>query len=248
MQWYYAINGQRQGPVNQAEFERLVNAGTITPDTLVWRKPMLGWQTLAQVLAADPTAVVLTVSDVPPLLQASVGVGGDGGTEARTGVNIMDARPVVYGGFWRRTAAWLLDAVIVWFAAQIPIGIVGTIFFHDTMAMMEKLKGHPLTPEQAMAMMPFFGVIVLLFVLIGFVYDCFFLQKYAATPGKLAFGLAVCRTDGSRLTLGRIIGRFFAMRLNNLTLGLSYLAVAFDDEKRGVHDYVCDTRVVRTQR
>src|SRR5690606_33188016 len=43
MQWYYAIDGQRQGPVSEHEFARLVAAGTITGDTLVWRQGLEEW-------------------------------------------------------------------------------------------------------------------------------------------------------------------------------------------------------------
>ena len=38
----------------------------------------------------------------------------------------------------------------------------------------------------------------------------------------------------------------FAEMLSSLTLGIGYIMVAFDDEKRGLHDRdICDTRVVR---
>ncbi len=36
MAWYYAKNGERQGPVEETELHNLVNAGTIAPDDLVW--------------------------------------------------------------------------------------------------------------------------------------------------------------------------------------------------------------------
>ena len=248
MQWYYAINGQRQGPVNQAEFERLVRAGTITPETLVWRKPMTGWQSLAEVLATDPSAVAVSGAEVPPLPEES-GAGHDAsGAFSTAATGIAGAEPVAYGGFWRRVAARLIDSVILWLAGQIVVGVVGAFFFHDTMAMLEKLKGHNPTPEQAMSMLPFIAAALLISLGMGILYDCFFLRKYSATPGKKAMGLAIRRTDGSPLSIGRIIARYFALILNGFTLGLSYFVVAFDDEKRGVHDYVCDTRVVRTER
>ena len=248
MQWYYAINGERKGPVNQAEFERLVQAGTITRETLVWRKPMAGWQSLAQVLAADPAAVVILEPEVPPL----PGAVEDDDEAAAVAAPSFGRSPVkaavVYGGFWRRVGARLIDTLILWFVGQVFIGMVGALFFRDTMAMLEKLKGHQPTPEQALSLLPFLGVILGISLVIGVGYDCFFLRKYLATPGKLMLGLAVCRTDGSALSIGRIIARYFALGLNTFTLGLSYLVVAFDEEKRGVHDYVCDTRVVRPPR
>jgi hypothetical protein len=44
MTWYYAVNGQQIGPVAEAEFHNLVKAGTIKPDTLVWRDGLTAWQ------------------------------------------------------------------------------------------------------------------------------------------------------------------------------------------------------------
>ena len=32
-----------------------------------------------------------------------------------------------------------------------------------------------------------------------------------------------------------------------MTLGIGYVMVAVDDEKRGLHDYVSETRVVKTR-
>ena len=44
MEWYYANNDQRIGPISKAEFDRLVQAGTITRTTLVWRAGVADWQ------------------------------------------------------------------------------------------------------------------------------------------------------------------------------------------------------------
>ena len=48
MTWYYAIGNERQGPVDDAELDRLIASRTITPETLVWRAGMADWQPLAQ--------------------------------------------------------------------------------------------------------------------------------------------------------------------------------------------------------
>jgi len=48
MTWYYALGNERQGPVDDAELDRLIASGTITNDTLVWRAGMADWQPLSQ--------------------------------------------------------------------------------------------------------------------------------------------------------------------------------------------------------
>ncbi|MBI5386990.1 MAG: DUF4339 domain-containing protein [Verrucomicrobia bacterium] len=44
MDWYYARNGQQQGPVTDEEFAGLVNSNVITEDTLVWHAGLANWQ------------------------------------------------------------------------------------------------------------------------------------------------------------------------------------------------------------
>jgi uncharacterized RDD family membrane protein YckC len=82
---------------------------------------------------------------------------------------------------------------------------------------------------------------------IGLLYDIFFIRKYDATPGKMALGVKLLRADGSKLSIGRIIGRYFAHIISALPLGIGYIVAGFDDEKRTFHDRICDTRVVKTR-
>ena len=43
MSWYYAENNERRGPIEDAAFQALVAAGTIKPETLVWRDGLAEW-------------------------------------------------------------------------------------------------------------------------------------------------------------------------------------------------------------
>jgi hypothetical protein len=44
MPWYYTVQGQRQGPVDDAEWEDLVRREVIRDDTYVWREGLVEWQ------------------------------------------------------------------------------------------------------------------------------------------------------------------------------------------------------------
>jgi hypothetical protein len=46
--WYYALGDQRMGPVPEDEIVRLIAAGTVRIDTLVWTDGMSAWATVAQ--------------------------------------------------------------------------------------------------------------------------------------------------------------------------------------------------------
>ena len=56
--WFYAQNGERQGPVSESEAQRLVQAGTIGADTLVWTEGMQDW--------AKASAVLPMMGGTPP--------------------------------------------------------------------------------------------------------------------------------------------------------------------------------------
>lgn len=57
--WYYALDGEQKGPVSAEDFERLVEAGVVTPATRVWSEGMADWQTLAKVRPTNPAAAPL---------------------------------------------------------------------------------------------------------------------------------------------------------------------------------------------
>ena len=42
-EWYYAVEGTSVGPVSKLDFDRLVAAGSIRSDTLVWQEGMQDW-------------------------------------------------------------------------------------------------------------------------------------------------------------------------------------------------------------
>ena len=66
------------------------------------------------------------------------------------------------------------------------------------------------------------------------------------TLGKWATGLRIMRTDGRRIGIGRAFLRHFVgYPISFLTLGLGFIAAAFSQRGRGLHDVIADTIVVR---
>ena len=64
------------------------------------------------------------------------------------------------------------------------------------------------------------------------------------SPGKRALSLYVLRPDGSRVGLGRKFFRFLAWIFGGYIV---CLMIAFRKDKRGLHDLICDTVVVRLE-
>jgi len=140
----------------------------------------------------------------------------------REGVAV--AGEMVYGGFWIRVGAKIIDGIVL-SVVGFALGIVGSFITSDAIARIV------------------FQNILSLVLSVG--YTIYFLGAYSATPGKMACGLRVVRSDGEKISYARACGRFFAELVSSLILGIGYLMVIFDDEKRALHDRICDTRVVK---
>ncbi len=86
--------------------------------------------------------------------------------------------------------------------------------------------------------------LTLVSMLVAFLYEVIMIRYYGATVGKMAIGVKVIRTDGSDVGWGVSIGRYFMKIVSGMILAIGYIMAGFDDEKRALHDRVCDTRVV----
>ncbi|MBV9084662.1 MAG: RDD family protein [Acidobacteriaceae bacterium] len=143
------------------------------------------------------------------------------------------AAQFVYGGFWRRFAAFLIDAVIL-VVITFPLRmILGP-------AMVPNLNNP--TPATAFG---FFGVNWLISTAVNLAYYVWFLSQKSATPGKMVLGLKVVTATGERISVGRATARYFAEILSSLILFIGFIMIAFDSQKRALHDHICNTRVIR---
>ena len=163
------------------------------------------------------------MADWRPFAEARHGEPAPGGAAA--------AATLPYAGFWIRVVAKLVDSAILWAAGLLL-----------TFAAAPLLYGR--TPG---ATSPFFDdrpLLLLLQFAAAAAYDTLFVGRFGATPGKMAAGLAVVTPAGGPVAYGTALCRHFAEILSGLILGLGFVMVAFDAEKRGLHDRICRTRVV----
>jgi uncharacterized RDD family membrane protein YckC len=249
MSWYFAEGGTRYGPVEEEEFQRLVSQGRILATTLVWRDGMPDWQTFGSVVDADAAAAgpapavtgavccqcgrYFPTDDMILFRGAWVCAGckpvffqriQEGGRAVPYGV----AAALRYAGFWIRFAAVFIDSLIL-----------GVFNFLTAMLFFAALS--PETPEgllgvQALQTLLQYGV--------ACTFETCFVGKFGATPGKMACGLRVVLSDGSRVSYARAFGRYWAKLLSGCTLLIGYIMAAFDSEKRALHDHICNTRVI----
>ncbi len=78
-------------------------------------------------------------------------------------------------------------------------------------------------------------------------YTIGFWVLWGATPGKRLMGLRIERPDGSRIGPGRCVARYFASMLSFLLLFAGYIMIGLREDKRGLHDLICDTVVVKQE-
>ena len=136
------------------------------------------------------------------------------------------------GGFWGRSLAYIIDTLVI----VLPLVVLWMLMGQPV----------PASTDEILAPPPGYGRLQLLVLLLTLAYDTLLITLWATTVGKRAFGLYVVRSDGSRVGPGRALARHLLTALSaNLTLGFIFLVVAFRRDRRGLHDLICDTVVIR---
>lgn len=238
--WYFVKDGQRNGPMRREELDARIAEGAVDGGTLVWRPGMAEWEKAHRVreLGLPPPVP-------PPPLPTEPAP-----TEPRVFYNFAPVpaeapapsrpagRPPQYAGFRIRLAAKIIDWIVLYGAAVLVERALAAFVFNGVA---------PVPPDWdgVWRMLMYSGTIN---TIIAVIYTVYFMARHEATPGKRILGLRVVRADGGRVGTGRVIGRYFAESLSFVTFLAGYVMAAFDDEKRSLHDYMCDTRVVRGPR
>jgi uncharacterized RDD family membrane protein YckC len=243
MNWHYVENGQQRGPVTEEDLAALAAQGVVTAETLVWREGLDKWlpynevKPAAGATAAAPAAPpgqVICCECGRPFAPDDVVRHGDmyvcGACKPIFLQKLHEGvlRPVAmnYAGFWIRAGAKILDMLIV----GVPVQLISVLMLSG--ATPGRRAGLPLLN---------FG----LGFLINGSYNVFFLGRYGATPGKMAAKLRVLNADGSPISYGLAAGRFLAELLSGMICYIGYMMAGWDDEKRALHDRICNTRVIR---
>lgn len=145
----------------------------------------------------------------------------------------QDNTNVCYGGFFVRLAAYFVDVCligIVLLVVKVPYWIFS---FQNPGNMVQK----PLIFQ--------FSAIDIFLYLLSAIYFILMTYLSGATIGKKMFQLRVIPADQKELTLINIIYRETIGRyLSTVILWIGYFLIGVDKEKRGLHDILCDTRVI----
>ncbi len=105
------------------------------------------------------------------------------------------------------------------------------------------------TPSYVMELVvaghPMAATVAILATVLWLLYQFFFAAFAGGTPGLRATGLALVDASGAAPGMGTAVLRTVALILATAPLGLGLLWIGFDREKRGLHDHLSGTYVVR---
>ncbi|MFQ5897239.1 MAG: RDD family protein [Candidatus Methylomirabilia bacterium] len=138
------------------------------------------------------------------------------------------------GGTLRRWVAFALDQLIVgslWLLVSI-----WTVVLYLSVSRW---------PEDLRSLAALTGLLVTIGVLLHAIYWIVFVGGCGQTPGKIVLGLRVVTRDARDVGYWHAVWRWVGIALAALPFGLGFLGVVFTREKRGLHDWVAGTRVVR---
>lgn len=246
MEWYYANTGSRTGPVTPEAFAGVVNDGVVKAETLVWAKDMAEWQPYGTI--STDTAVCAASGgrywqrDMIPYEGKFISAEHKDQFFQRLREGVQQPGQMVYGDFGVRFVAKLIDGIVGWVAGMI-INVGLAMLFFGSFIFQPKAND----PAVMGKFMAYQGTSFLVGMTFAVLYSWFFLSRYSATPGKMVMGLKVVRSDGSQLSGGRIVGRYFAELLSTMILCIGYIMAGFDEERRALHDRICDTRVIKSR-
>lgn len=135
-------------------------------------------------------------------------------------------------GFWRRFAAYIIDALIVGVSGSIVQSILAAIIGAS---------------GSDMAGTTWRGGLISLFL--GLVYFGYLWARNGQSLGYMALGLRLVKTDGSPVSFGLGMFRYLVIYLSFLVCAVPALISAFmigmSEQKQGLHDRVAGTIVVR---
>ena len=138
-----------------------------------------------------------------------------------------------YGGFWLRVVAAFIDTLL-FELVQAPFLLVayGTVYYDWSRPASGLVEG---------------PVEVLVAWIMPAVATILFWRYKRATPGKMLLKMEVVDAEtGEPLTWGQCVLRYVGYVLAMLPCGIGIFMIAFDPEKRGLHDRLANTVVRRT--
>lgn len=153
------------------------------------------------------------------------------------------ATPSPYAGFWIRLLAHIIDHVVLGCVA-LPLYFIIMVPAIVTIVR-ESKYGEP-SPHAIVGIIVAASVFAVAVLAGTWLYEAILTSSsWQGTVGKRLLRLKVTDEAGNRIGFGRSTGRFFAKILSQIILWIGFIMIAFTDRKRGLHDMICGTLVMK---
>ena len=156
-----------------------------------------------------------------------------------------EAPTVFVVGFWKRAAAAAIDLAIVIPAALLITLIVSKIAGVHLPPKNMKLLDFDLWIDLVLATDPALMMGLVLMLAIGMTYLVVFHIVLGRTLGMRVLKIKIIDVYGDPPSPARSLARCAGYLASVATLFLGFLWVGFDSEKRGLHDWIAGTYVIR---
>jgi uncharacterized RDD family membrane protein YckC len=154
----------------------------------------------------------------------------------------VQPRTVRVAGFWRRSAAGLVDAFVLT-AVFLLLDVIVTVALGHPLPRLKQL-GPDYLVDVAVNGNLLAEIGLGLFGVVCFLYFFVFQALRGQTPGQALLGMRVVDGFGERPSPGRAFARTAAFLPSWALFALGVVWIAFDREKRGLHDRLADTYVI----
>jgi len=219
-------------PSNQSETESTPERSSPVPDS---ERPSIGDE--KETTSGPPSSAPDTGPIACPRCQHSnepassycynCGLPLDGESVPASASTIRAFQQGTPGGFWVRFLANILDTILVTVANFVIYGLFGEDF------------AKAFDPDAP------FNFADLVSTVVGVLYAPILISLYSTTVGKRPFDLYVVRVDGGRCSFWRAFGRELAKFISAIILFVGFFMIAFRKDKRGLHDLIAGTVVVK---
>jgi len=163
----------------------------------------------------------------------------------RTQQRVAKSAPKYFvSGFWRRALAGFVDLLVILPVSLLLCKVAGS------------LAGLSLPPSRVQGLDFWLDLLLAgdgtligalgLTLAIASLYSLIFHISMGRTIGMRALKLRIIDVYGDEPSTNRALARTAGYLLGVATLGLGFIWIAFDSEKRGLHDWLAGTYVVKT--
>ncbi|MBI3393724.1 MAG: RDD family protein [Nitrospirae bacterium] len=151
-------------------------------------------------------------------------------------------------GFWIRLLAYLIDSVILGTVNAVLVTVPILAWMSEEGLLQAALSGT--LPSQPTKVEPLYIAVLAILVLLSIAVSVFYViggpAKKGGTLGKRMLGLRIYTAEGvTPIGCGPSFLRFIGYIVSGMIFYIGFIMIAFTDRKRGLHDMIAGTYVVR---